>query len=347
VWKRHKEELLKTSNIIELTLKLLEMLEKDYGVDLKVYKEAVKYVWEIWKSGETTLLKTDEDLLIERALEVSRRYLGDTNITSMRLLESIIENPNVYGVKFTYSKSDGEELDEIRRLRGIICKAVGNPDPQDYHPLCGSTRNVKNELYSLDKKLRNYYEMGYTHVVIKARGPLCPGTPKQLLGSPEGHYSDGGTKFNGYKIPISRFIEVFIGRASAKEETGDQDAGSPNTNTNIGKTGREDRESREAIDTAIGLKDFQQSTSNNRADYSKSLKSDTAINVSLLSLSSLPPGPNNNVGDIEALKNVIEKIEPGCYPEDWLRKMLGEYYETVVSLFGIARDSKICLGVEG
>jgi hypothetical protein len=376
VWKRHKEELLKTSNIIELTLKLLDLLEKDYNVDLKVYREAVKYVWEIWRSGEKTFLKTDEDLLVERALEVSRRLLGDTNITALRLLESIIENPNVYGIKFTYSKSDGEELDEILRLRGIICKAVGNPDPQDYHPLCGSTRNVKNELYSLDKKLRNYYEMGYTHVVIKARSPLCPGTPKQLLGSPEGHYSDGGTKFNGYKIPISRLIEVFIGRASAKEEPKPQDTNTENTNTNtnpgggegrfsaaaaayIGLPGREGREDREAIDTAIGIKDFQPSLSNNRADHSKSLKSDTAINASL---SSLPPPPINTtaqqlqttpssigggVGGFEALKKVIEKIEPGCYPEDGLRKMLGEYYETIVSLFGIARDNRICLGVEG
>jgi hypothetical protein len=81
VWKRHKEEFLKTSNIIELTLKLLEMLEKDYNVDLKIYKDSVKYVWEIWKKGKTMFIKSDEDLLIERALEISRKYLGETNVT--------------------------------------------------------------------------------------------------------------------------------------------------------------------------------------------------------------------------------------------------------------------------
>jgi hypothetical protein len=346
VWERHKGEFSSTSNVIELALKLLELIEKDYNIDLRVYKDSVKYVWGLWESGKTMLLKSDEDLLIERALEVSRKLLGDTNITALRLLESIIDNPYAYGIKFTYSKSDGEELDEIQRLRGILCKAVGNPDPQDYHILCGSTRNVKNELYSLDRKLRNYYETGYTHVVIKARSPLCPGTPKQLLGSPEGHYSDGGIKFNSYKITISRFIEVFIGRASAREETEDQGS-STNNNTNIGKTGREDRESREAIDTVICLKDFQSSPSNNRADYSKSLKSDTAINVSLLSLSSLSPGPNNNVGGFEALKRAVEGVEPGCYSEDELRQKLGELYDVVVGKLGIAKDNKICLGVEG
>jgi hypothetical protein len=346
IWKRHREELISTNNLIELTLKLLEILEKDYSVDLKAYREAVKYVWELWKSGKTAILKPDEDILIERALEISRKHLGETNITALKLLESIIENPHIYGIKFTYGRDDGDELNEMSRLRGILCRSIGNPDPQDYHLLCGSTRDVKPELYSLDKKIRNYYEKGYTYVVIKARGPLCPGTPKRYLGSPEGHYSDGGTKFNGYKIPLSKLIEVFIGRASAREETEDQGS-STNNNTNIGKIGREDRESREAIDTAIDLKDFQPSLSNNRAYHSKSLKSDTAINVSLFSLSSLPPGPDNNVGDIEALKRAVEGIEPGCYSEDELRQKLGELYDVVVGKLGIAKDKKICLGVEG
>jgi hypothetical protein len=346
IWKRHREELISTNNLIELTLKLLEILEKDYSVDLKAYREAVKYVWELWKNGKTAILKPDEDILIERALEISRKHLGETNITALKLLESIIENPHIYGIKFTYGRDDGDELNEMSRLRGILCRSIGNPDPQDYHLLCGSTRDVKPELYSLDKKIRNYYEKGYTYVVIKARGPLCPGTPKRYLGSPEGHYSDGGTKFNGYKIPLSKLIEVFIGRASAREETEDQGS-STNNNTNIGKIGREDRESREAIDTAIDLKDFQPSLSNNRAYHSKSLKSDTAINVSLFSLSSLPPGPDNNVGDIEALKRAVEGIEPGCYSEDELRQKLGELYDVVVGKLGIAKDKKICLGVEG
>jgi hypothetical protein len=216
VWKRHRDELLSTADLKELTLKLLELLEKDYNVNLKAYKDAVEEVWRMWESGKSLLLKSDEDLLIERALEVSRKLLGNTNITGLGLLESIIDNPHVYGVKFTYSKSNEEKLIEIRRLRWIICKDFGNPDPQDYHPLCGSTRNVKTELYSLDRKLRNYYESGYTYIVVKARSLLCPGAPKQFLGFPVSSYSDGGTKFKGYKIPLSKLIEMFIGRASAK-----------------------------------------------------------------------------------------------------------------------------------
>jgi hypothetical protein len=347
----------------------------------------------MWESGKSLLLKSDEDLLIERALEVSRKLLGNTNITGLGLLESIIDNPHVYGVKFTRSKSDGEELNEILRLRGIICKAYGNPDPQDYHPLCGTTRDVKPELYSLDKKLRDYYEEGYTHVVIRARGPLCPGAPRRFLGFPEGGYSDGGVKFGGYKIPLSRFIEIFIVRAKATEEkqndvnaenivyyrehdtnktpsSGEKGSQQPNTAAqaaaaaDIGKTGIERIERIEAIDTAIDLKDFQSLPSNNRADHSKSLKSDTAINISIPSIRSIPPPPNSaaeqpqqlqptpssiggGVRGFEALKKVIEKIEPGCYPEDELRQKLGELYDVVVGKLGIAKDKKICLGVEG
>jgi hypothetical protein len=404
VWKRHKEELLKTSNIVVLTLKLLEFLEKDYNVDLKVYKEAVKRVWEIWKKGKTVFIKSDEDLLIERALEISRKLLGDTNITGLRLLESIIENPQIYGIKFTYSKSDGAEMYEISKLKGIICKAYGNPDPQDYHMLCGTTRDVKPELYSLDKKLREYYETGYIYVVIKARGPLCPGMPRQFLGAPVDHFSDEGAKFNGYKIPLSKFMEIFISKARAEEEPKAQDTSSEKQATSTGPSGgdgekssqpvqppspqpqqqpesgssaaaaaaadintsgrdcRECQENRKEIDTAIGIKDFQQLPSNDQTDHSKSLKSDTANNNFRFSQHSRPqllttqtapqpqPTPSSIGGGVrgfEALKKVIEKIEPGCYPEDELRQKLGELYDVVVGKLGIAKDKKICLGVEG
>ena len=263
VWRRHREEILSANNLVELSLKLLELFEKDYNIDLKIYREAVAYVWRLWESWGTAFLKSDEDLLIERALEISRRLLGDTNLTALKLLESIIENPNIYGVKFTYSKNDSAETNEMLKLREIICKAYGNPDPQDFHPLCGSTRDVKPELHHLDRKLREYYEMGYIYVVIKARGPLCPGTPRRFLGVPEGHYSDGGSKFNGYRIPLSRFIEVFLSKATAEEEPS-----SENTNTNrgefsaaaaayIGSPGREGRESREVLITMSLFKDFE------------------------------------------------------------------------------------------
>jgi hypothetical protein len=400
VWKRHKMEFFKTSNIIELTLKLLEFLEKDYNVDLKVYKEAVKYVWEIWKKGKSMFIKSDEDLLIERALEISRKYLGETNVTTLKLLESIIENPQIYGIKFTYSKSDGAVMYEISKLKGIICKAYGNPDPQDYHMLCGTSRDVKPELYSLDKKLREYYETGYIYVVIKARGPLCPGMPRQFLGAPVDHFSDGGAKFNGYKIPLSKFIEIFISEARAEEEPKAQDTTSEKQATSTGPSGgkgekssqpvqppspqpqqqpesgssaaaaaaaeihtpgrecRECWENRKEIDTAIGIKDFQQLPSNDQADHSKSLKSDTANNNFRFSRHSRPqplitqtaqqPQPtSSSMGGSKSLKEVVEKIEPGCYSEDELRKIAGEYYETIVNLFGIVRDNRICLGGGG
>jgi hypothetical protein len=54
----------------------------------------------------------------------------------------------------------------------------------------------------------------------------------------------------------------------------------------------------------------------------------------------------NNIGKIEVLKMAVEGIEPGCYSEDELRQKLREFYNVVVNSLGIARDNKICLGVE-
>jgi hypothetical protein len=264
--------------------------------------------------------------------------------------------------------------------------------------LCGTSRDVKPELYSLDRKLREYYETGYMYVVIKARGPLCPGMPRQFLGAPVDHFSDGGTKFNGYKISLSKFMEIFISKARAEEEPKAQDTSSEKQATSTGPSGgdsekgtqpqqqpesgssaaatttaaadihtsgwecRECRGNRKEIDTAICIKDFRQLPSNNKADQSKSLKSDTANNNFRFSQHSRQPPPTGKttqqlqptsssigggVGGSKSLKEVVERIEPGCYSEDELRKIAGEHYETIVSLFGIARDNKICLGGGG
>lgn len=47
------------------------------------------------------------------------------------------------------------------------------------------------------------------------------------------------------------------------------------------------------------------------------------------------------------LKKAVEGMELGYYSEGELREKLREFYVVVVSNLGIAKNDKICLGVEG
>jgi hypothetical protein len=78
------------------------------------------------------------------------------------------------------------------------------------------------------------------------------------------------------------------------------------------------------------------------------LKNNTAITVLQFSQ---PPGPNiekSSISSLEVLKKAVEGMEPGYYSEGELREKLREFYVVVVvSNLGIAKNDKICLGVEG
>lgn len=77
------------------------------------------------------------------------------------------------------------------------------------------------------------------------------------------------------------------------------------------------------------------------------MKNDTEITVLQ---PSQPPEPNiekSSISSLEVLKNAVEGMEPGYYSEGELREKLREFYVVVVSNLGIAKNDKICIGVEG
>jgi hypothetical protein len=77
------------------------------------------------------------------------------------------------------------------------------------------------------------------------------------------------------------------------------------------------------------------------------LKNDTEITVLQ---PSQPPEPNiekSSISSLEVLKKAVEGMEPGYYSEGELREKLREFYVVVVSNLGIAKNDKICIGVEG
>ncbi len=198
VWLKHKEELAKSRDLIELAKKLFALLSEEYNADLSPYIRAVEKVESEWRGRVESLKLSDEDILRERATEIARKELGVTSLTGLKTLLSLLENPDAYGIRTAKpkdSKVAEEESKQLLDLATSLATASGE------------------ERQRLAAKLGELAGQQATRAIIKAGGPLIPGTPKQFLGVQKGTYTFGGKTVSGYSIPLSKIIRIFLPEA--------------------------------------------------------------------------------------------------------------------------------------
>ena len=199
VWLKHREEFVKTGDLIELTTLLFQKLAEEYRVDLGDYIEAVRAVAEQWEELRRSVKATDADILRERAYEIARQELGTTNLSGARVLESMLSNPHAYGISLSKPKKNvREEVEKVERIAQELAVRV-------------ETKNLSELLSVLAAKEQ-------VLIVIRASSRLIPGLPKEFLGAPKGGYSFSGEKAHGYAIPLSKLIELFLGSPEEREE---------------------------------------------------------------------------------------------------------------------------------
>jgi len=193
VWKLKREELVKCKDVVELAERLFALLGEAYGADLSAYVEAVKEVREKWEGASGGVKATDVDIVRERAYEIARQQLGATGLTGAKVLLSIIENPDVYGVKLLRPRESSvlaREREELEALAQRLSQYEGAKQLADalYHLAAGDAARV----------------------VLKANGPLVPGAPRSFLGAGVGVYKFGDKYANGYALPLARFARIFL-----------------------------------------------------------------------------------------------------------------------------------------
>jgi hypothetical protein len=199
VWKLKREELVRCKDVVELAEKLFAALEELYGADLSAYREALVWAREKWERESAQVKMSDADIVRERAYESARQALGTTGLTGAKVLLSILENPDAYGVKLIRpkdSKTLAKEREELKTLADRLAQYEG-------------TKQLAEALYHLEA-------LSITRIALKANGPLVPGAPKEFLGAKYCEYKFGSGYAHGYALPITRFAEIFI--LSAIEE---------------------------------------------------------------------------------------------------------------------------------
>jgi hypothetical protein len=148
---------------------------------------------------------TDVDIVRERAYEIARQQLGATGLTGAKVLLSILENPDAYGVKLMKPKDNKTCVEERIELKALA---------DQLGPFEG-TRQLADALYHLEA-------LGCTRIVLRANGPLVPGAPRKFLGAPCTAYKFGDGCAHGYALPITRFAEIFLLSAIEEDSQGSQ-----------------------------------------------------------------------------------------------------------------------------
>ena len=219
LWQKYRGELTRPADLLELIETLATAIGREYPGDSRV-SEMLQYTLEIvkelkeMKRNERQSL-TDADALINRAYEFLSSELKVSQLTAIKALRYILENPSRAGVKLTVPRR--ESLDKLEvELGEAISKYLVQPygieeqvsDMDDSQVKVVGKDPDAIDLYAL---LKNARSKGKVLAVLYAKSPLIPGTPREFLGSQKNTYSAGKAKRFGYAIPLAKLVRVFLG----------------------------------------------------------------------------------------------------------------------------------------
>jgi hypothetical protein len=234
LWQKYRDELIKSADLLELIEKLAIAIGREYLGDPKV-SEMVEYTLEIIKELRETkrnerLALTDVDALLNRAYEFVANELKTPQLTAVKVLRYILENPQRASIKLTRPKNSEELEKQKRGLDEVIHKYLmyryGIEDTSD-RGITGKDPDAVT-LYTL---LKNAYDEEKVTAILFAKSPLIPGTPKEFLGAPKNAYAEGGVKKFGYAIPLAKLVRIFLaGEEESENESNGKTTEEPSSN---------------------------------------------------------------------------------------------------------------------
>jgi hypothetical protein len=114
-----RNELLKTNNIFELAMAFLKHFFLVYGIDTQPYQEALSKVYNEYMESESSWEISTEEAVLSEAYKIARNVLGMQSLTPAKLINAIIDNPEVFDVypyKARYNDSITNELTDFEKL---------------------------------------------------------------------------------------------------------------------------------------------------------------------------------------------------------------------------------------
>ena len=216
LWTKYREDLLQAADLPDLMVRIADAAAREDGAAAELAEYTRRVVEEVReeKRAERQGLR-DEDAIVERAYRFAAEELKVSQLSAVKVLRHVLENPGAAGVAFSAPRSDVQErlndvYDVIVKLKNMYATSAS----QDR--LAEDAAVVVNILNSLAEERR-------VNIILLAKGPLVPGAPREVMGVQKSMFSVGGVRRAGYAIPLARFVRLFLDAEAGEEgEGGDQ-----------------------------------------------------------------------------------------------------------------------------
>jgi tetratricopeptide (TPR) repeat protein len=221
LWQKYREELAQAADLLELVERLADAMEREHPDDPEVRemaeftRRALALAREEGRVEKATL--SDAAALVQRAYQFAMEELKATQVTAIKVLRLLLENPQAAGLAFIRPRNRFEEqrvaLERaLERLRELYVRPADGGMPDD----------AATVYAALNRKL----EEGEVAAVLFARSKLVPGVPREFLGAQISMYTNPYTKQreHGYALPLARLVELFIETSGEEEPTDEFDS---------------------------------------------------------------------------------------------------------------------------
>ena len=218
LWQKYRKELMQAADLLELVERLADAMEREHPDDPEVREMAeftrrcLAQAREEGRVEKATL--SDAAALVQRAYQFAMEELRATQVTAIKVLRLLLENPHAAGLAFTKPRDRFEEQREaleetLKRLTRLYVRPADGSMPEDAAAVYAALKHLLEE-----EKVA---------AVVFARSKLVPGIPREFLGAPKSVYTNPYTKQRetGYAVPLARLVELFI-ETSGEEDSTDE-----------------------------------------------------------------------------------------------------------------------------
>jgi len=215
LWRKYKDELMQAADLLELIERLADAVAREHPEAAEIAEYTKQIVNEIReeKRAERLALR-DEDVLVERAYKFVAEELKVSQLSAVKVLRYMLENPAKAGLSFTVPKAGAREAaDDVYDVIAKIKSVYATASLQD--KLTEDAAVVVNILTRLAEEKR-------VNAVVLAKSPLVPGAPREFLGVKNNIYIVQGVRRIGYAVPLARLVSLFIMSEEAAEEAAEQ-----------------------------------------------------------------------------------------------------------------------------
>ena len=206
VVRRHGSYLLNARNLIDLSMRLMDVLAGDYLAFKPIAMQTIEWLGDLAREKEAEVRGTAEEL---RLTDYARRYYGG-QVNVFRELRALLEYGERDG-EVAFSRGNGDDPGEVAaKVNDTLGRLFGQGVTLD-GVLNGSvTLRLSDDALEAFRLIGARLNNGETRIIFKPRSLIIPGYPRSVLGVALNTYERNGVRFKGYSIRLDALLRYLL-----------------------------------------------------------------------------------------------------------------------------------------